>query len=57
MEQQVAGEAEDAAEFVGRGYAGEDGHGAALGEAADDDTCGGDAGVDFGFDERVEVIS
>lgn len=54
-QQQPAAEADDAAELDGGGEAGEEGHGAALGEAAEDDAVGGDAGVDLGLDEAVEV--
>ena len=57
VQEQVAAETEDAAEFGGSGDTGEDGHGAALGETAEHDAGGGDAAVNFGFDERVEVVS
>ena len=57
MQQQVAGETENSAEFGGCCDAAEYGHRAALGEAAEHDAIGGYTGVDFGFYEGVEVIS
>lgn len=55
-EDEPAAEAQDAGEAVRGGQAGEEGHGAALAEAAEDDAVGGDAGVDLGLDELVEVL-
>lgn len=55
VQQQPGREAEDAGDLDGRGEAGEDAHGAALGEAAEDDAVGGDAGRDLVLDEAVEV--
>nr|POE79373.1 hypothetical protein CFP56_07438 [Quercus suber] len=57
LQQQVAAQAEDAAEAVGRGDAGQQAHRAALREAAEDDARGGDARVDLSLDQRVEDLA
>lgn len=57
LQEQVAAQAKDAAELVLVGGAREQCHGAALGEAANDDAVRGDALGDLGFDERVEVVA
>lgn len=53
LQKHVARQRDDATELVFAGSAGEQGHRAALGEAADDDALGGDTGSDFGVDESV----
>ena len=57
VEEQIGGEAEYAGEGVRGGNAGEEGDGAALGEAAKDDAGGGYAFVYFFFYEGVEVVA
>lgn len=54
-EQQPARERDDAGQLRLGGEAREDGHGGALGEAAEDDAVGGDALGDFLVDQRGEV--
>jgi len=57
-QEEVGGQGEDAAEPVGGGEGGEDGDGAALGEAAEDDAVGGDGGGgEFLGEEVVEVVA
>lgn len=58
VQDKVAAEAEDAAQLVLAGDAGEQGHGGALAEAADDDAVGGHAALgDFGVDQLVDVLA
>lgn len=56
-QQHVAGETEDAAQLQGVGDAREERHGAALGEAPQDDPRGLDALVDLLLDQGVEVVA
>ena len=57
MEEHVGGKAEYAGERVRGGNACEDGDGAALGEAAEDDAGGGNSFVYFFFYEGVEIVA
>ena len=57
VEEQVGGEAEYAGKGLGGGNAGEEGDGAALGEAAEDDAGGGYALIYFFFYEGVEIVA
>ena len=54
-QEQPRREAHDASDLDGGGEAREDRHGATLGEAAEDDAVGGDAGVDLLLDQLVEI--
>jgi len=55
LEEQVAGQAKDAAQSLRTRDARHERGGAALAEAAEDDAVRGDAGCDLFGDERVEV--
>lgn len=55
-EEQPRRHADDASELVLAGQTRKDGHGAALGEAAQDDALRRDAGVDLLLDQVVEVL-
>ena len=57
MQQQITAQAKYAAEFGRRRNTRKDRHCAALGETTDDNARGGNAGINFALDQRVEVVT